>query len=316
MAKKLPKLNINPYDDLFSSEEQRQVDAGERIVQIPIEELHDFKDHPFQIRMDEDMLKLAESIKENGVLSPLIVRPMSGQNSYEIIAGHRRKTASGLGGLNQVPSVIRELTDEQATILMVDTNIQRENILPSERGFAYKMKLDAMNKQGKRTDLTLSQLGTKLKRADQVLADQVGDTRNQIQRYIRITYLIPELIEYVDGTRDDGKKIAFNPAVELSFLNDEQQYVVLENMEELDATPSLSQAQRMKELNKVNKLNNEVIYAVMIEEKANQKDKLSFKAEDIDKYFPKSYTPRQKSELIVKLLSEWSKKRDKKEPSR
>lgn len=318
MGKKLPSLKLNTYDDLFSDEEQRQVDAGERIISIPIEELHDFENHPFHVRMDDEMQKLVSSVKENGVLSPLLVRPSKSGKGYEIVAGHRRKTAGVINGNKTVPSIIRNLSDEQATIIMVDSNIQRENILPSERGFAYKMKLEAMNRQGERNDLTSDQLGQKLKGkySVEILAEEVGEKMTQIKRYIRLTSLIPELKEYVDGTREDNKKIAFNPAVELSYLSDEQQYFVIDSIEELDSTPSLSQSQRMKELNKLGKLGEDAIYAIMTEQKPNQKDKISFKSEEVDKYFPKNYTPRQKTETIVKLLDEWAKKRKRDEPTR
>lgn len=311
MGKKLPNLNLNTYDNLFSNEEQRQSQEGERIVNVSIKELHNFKEHPFQIRMDEEMVKLVESVKENGVLSPILVRPRNDGEGYEIVAGHRRKTACSLSGITEVPSVVRELSDEQAIILMVDSNIQRENILPSERGFAYKMKLDAMKRQGKRNDLTSGQLVEKLngKVSVDILGEDRGLSGRQVNRFIRITYLIPELIEYVDGIREDNKKIAFNPAVELSYLSDEQQYFVLDSIDELDSTPSLSQSQRMKELSKLGKLGEDAIYAIMTEQKPNQKDKISFKSEEVDKYFPKNYTPRQKTETIVKLLDEWAKKR-------
>lgn len=311
MAKQLPKINLNTYDDLFSNEEQRQVENGERIVSIPINDLHDFENHPFQVRMDEDMLKLVDSIKENGVLLPTLVRPMKDGNGYEIIAGHRRKTASNMSGLTHIPAIVREVTDDQATIIMVDSNIQRENILPSERGFAYKMKLEAMNRQGRRTDLTCTQVGHKLEKSQksvELLAEQVGESRNQVQRYIRLTYLTKELRDMVDGIREDGVKIAFNPAVELSYLNETEQNLLLKSIEDNEATPSLSQAQRMKSLSRDKHLSEDTIFAIMTEEKANQKDKLTFKMEEIDRYFPKEYTPRQKQELVITLLKRHAQK--------
>jgi ParB family chromosome partitioning protein len=219
--------------------------------------------------------------------------------------------AAELNELDKIPAIIRDLTDDQATIIMVDSNIQRETILPTERGFAYKMKLDAMKHQGRRTDLTLSQVGTKLKRADELLAEQVGESRNQVQRYIRLTELIEPLREMVDGLREDKKKIAFNPAVELSYLSKGNQELVVKYIEELDLTPSHAQTIRMKELSKENRLDENVIYSIMTEVKANQKEKISFKMEDIDEYFPKDFTPRQKSEVILKLLKTWAKKRNK-----
>lgn len=262
------------------------------------------------------MIHLVESIKENGQLVPVLVRPTT--DGFEMISGHRRKYALELIGQNEVHAIVRNLTDEQATILMVDSNIQREHILPSERGFAYKMKLEAMKHQGKRTDLTCGQLGHKLngKKSIQILAEDVGDSFKQIQRYIRLTELIEPLRVLVDGLSEDGKKIALNPAVELSFLNKEQQQDVYKFIQELDATPSYAQTMRMKELAKSNRLDENVIYTIMTEEKANQKDKLSFKMDQVDKYFPKSYTPRQKQETILRLLDQWAKHRSERKESR
>ena len=316
MSKPLPKINTSSLDELFSTEDERQEENKERVERIPITKIKDFNNHPYHVRTDEDMIHLVESIKENGQLVPVLVRPTT--DGFEMISGHRRKYALELIGQNEVHAIVRNLTDEQATILMVDSNIQREHILPSERGFAYKMKLEAMKHQGKRTDLTCGQLGHKLngKKSIQILAEDVGDSFKQIQRYIRLTELIEPLRVLVDGLSEDGKKIALNPAVELSFLNKEQQQDVYKFIQELDATPSYAQTMRMKELAKSNRLDENVIYTIMTEEKANQKDKLSFKMDQVDKYFPKSYTPRQKQETILRLLDQWAKHRSERKESR
>ncbi|QUN13120.1 ParB/RepB/Spo0J family partition protein [Clostridium sp. C1] len=314
----MPKKNINDiripsYDDLFTSEEQRQEAKLEKIMELPINEIHEFKNHPFKVREDEQMLKLIESVTENGILLPTLVRPSKDGNGYEMVSGHRRMKAAEMNGLDTVPAIVRDLTDEQATIIMVDSNIQRETILPTERGFAYKMKLEAIKRQGKRVDLTCAQVGHKLKgiKSVEILANEVGESKNQVKRYIRLTELIEPLRDMVDGLREDKKKIAFNPAVELSYLSKENQEFVVKYIEELDLTPSHAQAIRMKELSKQNRLDENVIYSIMTEIKANQKEKISFKMEDIDEYFPKDYTPRQKSEVILKLLKSWAKKRSK-----
>ena len=292
-------------------EDQR--DQDEKVVEIEIERLRDFKNHPFKVREDEQMLKLIESVTENGILLPTLVRPSPDGKGYEMVSGHRRMKAAEMNGLDTVPAIVRNLTDEQATIIMVDSNIQRETILPTERGFAYKMKLEAMKRQGKRVDLTCAQVGHKLKgiKSVEILANEVGESKNQIKRYIRLTELIEPLRDMVDGLREDKKKIAFNPAVELSYLSKENQEFVVKYIEKLDLTPSHAQAIRMKELSKENRLDENVIYSIMTEIKANQKEKISFKMEDIDEYFPKDYTPRQKSEVILKLLKSWAKKRSK-----
>ena len=314
----MPKKNINDiripsYDDLFTNEEQRQEAKLEKIMELPINEIHEFKNHPFKVREDEQMLKLIESVTENGILLPTLVRPSKDGNGYEMVSGHRRMKAAELNGLDKVPAIVRDLTDDQATIIMVDSNIQRETILPSERGFAYKMKLEAMNRQVGRPKEKGSQLGNLLKgkKSIMILADEIGESKNQIHRYIRLTELIEPLRDMVDGVRDDKKKIAFNPAVELSYLSKENQEFVVKYIEELDLTPSHAQAIRMKELSKENRLDENVIYSIMTEIKANQKEKISFKMDDIDEYFPKDYTPRQKSEVILKLLKSWAKKRSK-----
>lgn len=310
MSKPLPKINTSSLDELLSTEEQRQDEKLEKVMLIPIEDLHEFKDHPFKVRMDEDMMKLIDSIKENGVLVPAIVRPSPYGEGYELISGHRRHYASIQNGAKELQCIVRDLTDEQATIIMVDSNIQRENILPTERGFAYRMKLEAMNKQGKRTDLTSRQVGEKSWSITE-LANSVNDSERQIQRFIRLTYLIKPLRDYVDGISEDEKKLGLSQGVELSYLSEEHQNVVVQYIHDLDIMPSHAQAIRMKNLSKENRLDENVIYTIMTEEKANQKEKLSFKMEDINQYFPKDYTPRQKSEVILKLLNNWSQKRNK-----
>lgn len=313
MKKPLPKINMNSLDDLFSTEEQRQDDQREKVIKIPIKEIHDFKNHPFHVRMDENMEQLIESIKENGILMPAVVRP-SKDGSYEMVSGHRRKFALAQNGIETIDAIVRDLTDDQATIIMVDSNIQREHILPSERGFAYKMKLDAMNRQrGRPTKENSSQLGNHLKgkKSIMILANEIGESKNQIHRYIRLTELIEPLRDMVDGLREDKKKIAFNPATELSYLSKENQDLIVRYIEELDLTPSHAQTIRMKELSKENRLDENVIYSIMTEVKANQKEKISFKMEDIDEYFPNDFTPRQKSDTILKLLKIWAKKRNK-----
>ena len=314
----MPKKNINDiripsYDDLFTNEEQRQEAKLEKIMELPIDEIHEFKNHPFKVRQDEEMIKLTESVTENGILLPTLVRPSPDGKGYEMVSGHRRMKAAEMNGLDKVPAIVRDLTDEQATIIMVDSNIQREMILPTERGFAYKMKLEAMKRQGKRVDLTCVQLGHKLEgiKSVEILANEVGESKNQVRRYIRLTELIEPLRDMVDGLREDKKKIALNPAVELSYLSKENQQFVVKYIEELDLTPSHAQAIRLKELSKINRLDENVIYSILTEIKPNQKEKISFKMEDIDEYFPKDYTPRQKSEVILKLLKSWAKKRNK-----
>ena len=314
----MPKKNINDiripsYADLFTNEEQRQEAKLEKIMELPIDEIHEFKNHPFKVRQDEEMIKLTESITENGILLPTLVRPSPDGKGYEMVSGHRRMKAAEMNGLDKVPAIVRDLTDEQATIIMVDSNIQRETILPTERGFAYKMKLEAMNRQAGRPKENGSQVGNHLKgkKSIMILADEIGESKNQIHRYIRLTELIEPLRDMVDGLREDKKKIALNPAVELSYLSKENQQFVVKYIEELDLTPSHAQAIRLKELSKINRLDENVIYSILTEIKPNQKEKISFKMEDIDEYFPKDYTPRQKSEVILKLLKSWAKKRNK-----
>lgn len=314
----MPRKNINDikissYDDLFKSEEQRQEEKLEKIVKLPLEEIHDFKNHPFKVRMDEDMLKLIDSVRDNGVLMPVMVRPDKNTNGYEMISGHRRKFALNQNGITEVDAIIRDLDDDQATIIMVDSNIQREHILPSERGFAYKMKLDAMNRQGQRSDLTCSQLGNKYKgmKSLAIIADEVGESKNQIHRYIRLTYLIEPLRDMVDDIREDGIVMALNPAYELSFLKENEQEILVGLIEDMLSTPSVAQAQEMKRRSQANILDKEFMEGILSMDKPNQKEKISFKMDEVDKYFPSSYTPRQKKETILKLLGNWAKRKEK-----
>ena len=311
MTKPLPKINTSSLDDLFTTEEQRQDAKLEKVIKIPIDDIADFKTHPFNVRLDEAMESLIKSVQENGILVPVLVRPNQKGNGYEMVSGHRRKFAMIQNGATEIDAIVRDLDDDQATIIMVDSNIQRENILPSERGFAYKMKLDAMKHQGKRVDLTSSQVGTKSSRADAQLAEEEGKSRNQIQRYIRLTYLVKPLRDMVDGISEDGFKIALNPAYELSFLKVDEQNELVQCIQDTLATPSLAQAQELKRLSQKNELNEDKMVDMLMDVKPNQKEKLSLKMEEINKYFPKSYTPMQKKDIIIKLLGDWAKRKDK-----
>lgn len=311
MTKPLPKINTSSLDDLFTTEEQRQDAKLEKVIKIPIDDIADFKKHPFNVRLDEEMESLIKSVQENGILVPVLVRPNQKGNGYEMVSGHRRKFAMIQNGATEIDAIVRDLDDDQATIIMVDSNIQRENILPSERGFAYKMKLDAMKHQGKRVDLTSSQVGTKSSRADAQLAEEEGKSRNQIQRYIRLTYLVKPLRDMVDGISEDGFKIALNPAYELSFLKVDGQNELVQCIQDTLATPSLAQAQELKRLSQKNELNEDKMVDMLMDVKPNQKEKLSLKMEEINKYFPKSYTPMQKKDIIIKLLGDWAKRKDK-----
>ena len=320
----MPKLDLGlpNYDSLFSTEEERQESRLEKIVSIPIDKISDFKNHPFHVTMDEDMLKLIDSIKENGILIPALVRPKD-DGTYEMISGHRRKYAMSHIGLKEMNVIVRELDDDQATILMVDSNIQRENIYPSERGYAYKMRLEAMKHQGKKVDLnteevnieydksTCAQLGHKLpnKKSVEVLADTLGESKNQIKRFIRLTYLIEPLQEMVDGRHESEIKIAFNPAVELSYLTTDEQYDLADAIVANDRTPSLAQCQEFKRLSHDGELTTEFIQETLETEKPNQKEKLSFKMSEIDQYFPKDFTPNRKKNLIIHLLENWARKK-------
>lgn len=317
----MPKLDLGlpNYDSLFSTEEERQESRLEKIVSIPIDKISDFKNHPFHVTMDEDMLKLIDSIKENGILIPALVRPKD-DGTYEMISGHRRKYAMSHIGLTEMNVIVRELDDDQATILMVDSNIQRENIYPSERGYAYKMRLEAMKHQGKKVDLNTedvgvqydksisNQVGWKSESAAQ-LGDQLGVSMNQVRRFIRLTYLIEPLQEMVDGRHDSEIKIAFNPAVELSFLTVDEQYDLADAIVANDRTPSLAQCQEFKRLSHDGELTTEFIQETLEAEKPNQKEKLSFKMSEIDQYFPKDFTPNRKKDLIIHLLENWARKK-------
>ena len=305
MKSSAKNVKLASVDDLFSTEESR-ADAGrEKVMEIPLAELHPFEGHPFKVKDDEAMLETAESVRQYGVLVPAIARPRA-ESGYEMIAGHRRHRASELAEKETMPVIVRDLDDDAATIIMVDSNLQRESLLPSERAFAYKMKLDAMKHQGERLDLTCSQVGNKLqgKKSSEQLAEQVGQSKNQIFRFIRLTELIPPLLDMVDE-----KKIAFNPAYELSFLTKEEQKTLVETMDYEQATPSLSQAQRMKKFSQEGKLTGDVMLAIMSEEKKNDLDKVTFTSDTLRKYFPKSYTPKKMEETIIRLLEQWQKKR-------
>ena len=300
--KERSNINLKPLDDLFATEESRADAQREKVQEIPLGELHPFRNHPFKVKDDAAMQDTVDSVREYGVLVPAIARP-DPDGGYELIAGHRRHHASELAGKETMPVIIRDLDDDAATIIMVDSNLQREELLPSERAFAYKMKLEALKHQGARTDLTSSQVGTRL-RADELIAQQSGESRNQIQRFIRLTELIPTLLDMVDE-----RKIAFNPAVELSYLKKEEQTLLLEAMDSEQATPSLSQAQRLKKFSQQKMLSLDVMRAVMSEEKKTDLDRVTLKNETLRKYFPKSYTPKQMEDTIIKLLEGWCKKR-------
>ena len=302
MPKKGANISLSSYDDIFSTQESRQ-ETGEHVVMLPLDAIHPFKNHPFRIVDDEEMQKTAESIREYGVLVPAIVRPLE-NGEYEMISGHRRRYASMLAGKETMPAIVREMDDDTATILMVDSNLQREHILPSERAKAYQMKMEALKHQGQRKDLTSSQIGTKL-RADQQMADELGTSRNQVQRFIRLNNLIPEIMDIMV----DEKKIAFNPAVELSYLKPEEQREFLEAMDYAQTTPSVSQAQRIKKLSQQGQSSLEAMCEVMDEVKKPPDDKLVIKSDVLRKYFPKSYTPQQMEAVIMKLLEQWMKKR-------
>ena len=300
VAEKRRNLTLGGVDALFSTEEDRQSAKLEKVQEIPVDQLIPFKNHPFKVVDDEAMLRTVESVSQYGILSPLIARPMEG-GGYELISGHRRKHAAELAGMAVVPVIVREMDDDAATILMVDSNLQRETILPSERAWAYRLKLEAMKHQGKATS---RQLVGKLESAD-VIGSDTGESGRQVQRFIRLTYLIPELLEMVDQ-----KQLAFNPAVELSYLSDEQQNQFIEAMNYAQAAPSLSQAQRLKKLAADGMCSLEAMCAVMSEEKKDMLDKVTFKGDELRKFFPKSYTPKQMQETIIKLLTQWQKKRE------
>ena len=298
-------IELKSVDDLFATEESRADAQREKVQNIPLEELHPFKNHPFKVKDDAAMQDTVDSVREYGVLVPAIARP-DPNGGYELIAGHRRHYASELAGKETMPVIVRDLDDDAATIIMVDSNLQREELLPSERAFAYKMKLEAMKHQGERLDLTSAQVGRKLENREsrEILAEQVGQSRNQISRFIRLTELILTLLDMVDE-----RKIAFNPAVELSYLKKEEQTLLLEAMDSEQATPSLSQAQRLKKFSQQKMLSLDVMRAIMSEEKKTDLDRVTLKNETLRKYFPKSYTPKQMEDTIIKLLEGWYKKR-------
>ena len=304
MPKSSLSVSLKGADDIFSTEESRQEQQREQVQQIPIGELFPFKNHPFKVLDDESMQRTVESVEQYGVLSPLIARPRP-EGGYEIISGHRRQHAAQLAGLDALPVIVRQMDDDAAVLLMVDSNLQRENILPSERAFAYKMKLEALKNQGARSDLTCGQFGHKLigAKARDIVADESGDNARNVQRFIRLTSLIPELLDMVDE-----KKIAFNPAVELSYLDESQQRDFLEAMNDTQNAPSLSQAQRLKKLAQEGHFSYDVAFAVMGEEKKDELDKVVIKNDTLRKYFPRNYTPKQMEDTIIKLLDQWQRK--------
>ena len=302
MPKNSLKVSLKGADDIFSTEESRQEQQREQVQQIPIGELFPFKNHPFKVLDDESMQRTVESVEQYGVLSPLIARPRP-EGGYEIISGHRRQHAAQLAGLETLPVIVRNMDDDAAVLLMVDSNLQRENILPSERAFAYKMKLEAIKNQGARSDLTSGQVVQKSKLSIERVAEDAGEGYKTVQRFIRLTNLIPELLDMVDE-----KKIAFNPAVELSYLDESQQRDFLEAMNDTQNAPSLSQAQRLKKLTQERHFSYDVAFAVMGEEKKDELDKVVIKNDTLRKYFPRSYTPKQMEDTIIKLLEQWQRK--------
>lgn len=302
MPKKGANISLTSYDDIFETDESRAENQLERVQNIHISELVAFKDHPFKVIDDEAMLRTTESIAQYGVLTPLIARPLE-EGGYEIISGHRRAHAAELAGLTEVPVLVRQMDDDAAIVLMVDSNLQRENILPSERAYAYKMKLEAMKHQGERNDITSGQVGQKLRTVD-LIADEVGESAKQIQRFIRLTNLIPEILDMVDQ-----KQISFNPAVELSYLAPEEQKMFLEAMDEVQAAPSLSQAQRLKKLAQGGGLTMDAAREIMYEVKKGDLERVTFRNEQLRKYFPKTYTTQQMQDTIIKLLDQWQKRK-------
>ena len=300
MPKNSLNVSLKGADDIFSTEESRQEQQREQVQQIPIGELFPFKNHPFKVLDDESMQRTVESVEQYGVLSPLIARPRA-EGGYEIISGHRRQHAAQLAGLDALPVIVRQMDDDAAVLLMVDSNLQRENILPSERAFAYKMKLEALKNQGARSDLTSVQVAPKL--STEKIGEEVGMSKDNVKRYIRLTNLVPELLDMVDE-----KKIAFNPAVELSYLDESQQRDFLEAMNDTQNAPSLSQAQRLKKLAQEGHFSYDVAFAVMGEEKKDELDKVVIKNDTLRKYFPRSYTPKQMEDTIIKLLDQWQRK--------
>lgn len=299
------KLSLTSYDDIFSTEDARQEDQRKRVMEIPLDKLQHFHDHPFQVRHDQTLQDMADSINEYGVLSPGLARPLPDGSGYEVISGNRRLEACILAGMETMPVIVRDMTDDEAIIAMVDANLQRENILPSERAYAYKMKLEAIKRQGARTDLTSPQVAAKF-RSDDEVAKGMGISGDTVRRYIRLTELIPPILDMVDGVAE--QKIAFNPAVEISYLTLSEQTMLLNAMAAQDATPSLSQAQRLKKFSQQGKLSEDVMMAIMSEEK-KEIDRITLTAATLSKYFPKSYTPKKMEETIIKLLEQWQRKR-------
>lgn len=306
MQKKGANISLKGYDDIFSTDQSRAEAQQERVQEIPLSELHPFEGHPFRVVDDEEMMKTAESVRDFGVLTPAIVRP-DPDGGYEIVSGHRRHRASELAGKETMPAIVRDLDDDAAIILMVDANLQRESILPSERAFAYKMKLDALKHQGARSDLTCGQIGHKLAgaKARDIVAAQAGDNARNIQRYVRLTNLIPKLLDMVDE-----KKVSFNPAVELSYLSPEQQQEMINAMNDTQNAPSFSQAKRIKELAQKGQFNSDAVVAIMGEEKKSELDTVTIKNDILRKYFPRSYTPRQMEQKIIQLLDAWQQQRE------
>lgn len=296
-------IQLASYDDLFKTDEERQADAQERVQSLPLDKMEPFPNHPFKVIDDDKMLETVESIKERGVLVPILVRPKNDGN-FEIVSGHRRHHASQLAGLTEIPAIVREMDDDTAILLMVDSNLQREELLPSEKAFAYKMKLDAMKRQGQRTDLTCARIAHKFDgmKSRDILAEEVGESKDQVRRYIRLTYLVPDLLDRVDN-----KTMAFNAAVEVSYLTEPEQLMLCDAIEREECTPNLSQAKRLKQYSQDGKLDENVVDAIMTEEKPIE-DKLVLKGDVLAKYFPKTYTPSQKQKIIVKLLEDWHKR--------
>ncbi|MCC8051590.1 MAG: ParB/RepB/Spo0J family partition protein [Clostridiales bacterium] len=302
MKSSAKNIKLASVDDLFTTDESREDDARERVQEIALSELHPFKNHPFKVLDDERMMETVESVQQYGVLVPIIARPLS-DGGYEIVSGHRRHRAGELAGKETIPVIVRELDDDEAVLLMVDSNLQRETILPSEKAFAYKMKLEAMKHQGSRGDLTSGQVGPKL-RSDEIIAAEAGESRKQVQRYIRLTELIPPLLDMVDE-----KKVAFNPAYELSFLKPEEQQMLIETMDYEQTSPSLSQAQRLKQFSQEGRLTEDSMLAIMSEEKKPPQDRVMLTSDVLRQYFPKDYTPRKMEETIIGLLEQWKQRR-------
>lgn len=305
MKSSAKNIVLKSVDDIFQTEENRADAQRERVQEIPLDQLKPFKNHPFKVRDDQRMLDTVDSIREYGVLVPAIARP-DPEGGYELISGHRRKRGCEMAGLQTMPVIIRDLDDDAAVLVMVDSNIQREELLPSERAFAYKMKLEALKHQGARTDRTSGQVVQKLKLSVEIIAEQAGENYKQVQRYIRLTELIPELLDMVDE-----RKLAFNPAVEVSYLKRDEQRMLLEAMDAEQTTPSLSQAQRLKKFSQEGRLTEEAMSAIMSEEKKSEMDKVTLRSDTLRRYFPKSYTPKQMEQTIIKLLDVWQKQRQK-----